>query len=174
MGHIGDILTKSSIDLLCVLAQMARCQVSIASSSMLKPILRPAPVHFLVFRDVLIAISALQEKLKFQQNLMLIYVKISGRYSIDYGEIMSELIKKVIFRFLKAPKVIKNFDDEERALLIYFLNGKYKKRKVRIYKKAANRLINKSVLEIVESSVRPGVNLIKISDDYYSILKAKL
>lgn len=87
---------------------------------------------------------------------------------------MSELIKKVIFRFLKAPKVIKNFDDEERALLIYFLNGKYKKRKVRIYKKAANRLINKSVLEIVESSVRPGVNLIKISDDYYSILKAKL
>lgn len=49
---------------------------------------------------------------------------------MDYGEIMSELIKKVIFRFIKAPKVIKNFDDEERALLIYFLNGKYKKRKI--------------------------------------------
>lgn len=87
---------------------------------------------------------------------------------------MSELIKKVIFRFIKAPKVINNFDDEERALLIYFLNGKYKKRKIRIYKKAAKRLINKDVLDIVESSFHPGVNLIKISDSYYPILKQKL
>lgn len=87
---------------------------------------------------------------------------------------MSELIKKVIFRFIKAPKVINNFDGEERALLIYFLNGKYKKRKIRIYKKAAKRLIDKDVLEIVESSFHPGVNLIKISDSYYPILKQKL
>ncbi|MDM8750296.1 hypothetical protein [Morganella morganii] len=87
---------------------------------------------------------------------------------------MSELIKKVIFRFIKAPKVINNFDDEERALLIYFLNGIYKKRKIRIYKKAAKRLIDKDALEVVESSVRPGVNLIKISDCYYSILKQKI
>ncbi|AVK37746.1 hypothetical protein CSB69_2687 [Morganella morganii] len=48
---------------------------------------------------------------------------------------MSELMKKVIFRFIKAPKVIKNFDDEERALLIYFLNGKYKKGKSEFIKK---------------------------------------
>lgn len=93
---------------------------------------------------------------------------------MNYGELMSELIKKIIFRFIKAPKVIKNFDDEERALLIYFLNGKYKKRKIRIYKKAAKRLIDKGVLEVVESSFRPGVNLIKISDCYYSILKQKI
>lgn len=105
---------------------------------------------------------------------MLIYARILFGCSMDYGEIMSELIKKVIFRFIKAPKVIKNLDDEERALLIYFLNGKYKKRKIRIYKKAAKRLIDKDVLEVVESSVRPGVNLIKISDCYYSILKQKI
>lgn len=87
---------------------------------------------------------------------------------------MSELVDKIVFKFFKAPKVIRNLDSEERALLIFFLHAKYKKRKVRIYKKAAKRLISSGVLEVVESSIHPGVNLVKISDNYYPMLKQNL
>lgn len=87
---------------------------------------------------------------------------------------MNSLIKKMIFRNFTVKKDIKNLDFEEKALLIYLLHSKYKKIKIRFYRDASKRLINKGILKVVDSKMKPGNKLVKVSDKYYSALKNNL
>lgn len=87
---------------------------------------------------------------------------------------MNSLIKNLIFKNFTVKKDIKNLDFEERALLIYFLHSRYKKIKIRFYKDASKRLIKKGILKVVDSKMKPGNKLVKISDRYYSVLKSNL
>ncbi|EKT63906.1 hypothetical protein [Providencia burhodogranariea] len=87
---------------------------------------------------------------------------------------MYSFIKKMIFENFTVKKDIKNLDSQEKALLIYFLHSRYKKRKIRLYKDASKRLIDKGILKVVDSEVKPGNKLVKISDKYYSALKNNL
>jgi len=90
------------------------------------------------------------------------------------GEIMYQFLVSFIFTRFTVGREIKKLDKQEKALLIYFLHAKYKKRKIRLYKDAANRLIAKGILVVVESEVKRGNKLVKISDKYLPALKKYL
>ncbi|QCJ70408.1 hypothetical protein C9446_11410 [Providencia heimbachae] len=84
---------------------------------------------------------------------------------------MNSFFRNLIFKYLTVKREINDLDTQERALLIYFLHTKYKKRKIRIYKRASKRLIDRGILKVVDSEVKPGSKLVKVSDKYYLSLK---
>ncbi|WP_275075154.1 hypothetical protein [Providencia rettgeri] len=93
---------------------------------------------------------------------------------MQQGETVYQFLMSFMFKHFTASREIKKLDKQEKALLIYFLHGKYKKRKIRLYKEAANRLIKKGILVVVESEIKPGNKLVKISEKYLSPLKKHL
>lgn len=93
---------------------------------------------------------------------------------MQQGEIVYQFLMNFMFKHFTASREIKKLDKQEKALLIYFLHAKYKKRKIRLYKDAAKRLIEKEILIVVESEIKPKTKLVKISDKYLPALKKYL